>query len=69
MAPRMPVAGQERTCSSFKYFEESVVTVVGGIDINIALLVKLRKFIKEEYMAGLCSMEWIGASQHLQGAF
>jgi hypothetical protein len=61
--------GQERTCSSFKYFEESLAIAVGGNDINIALLVKLRKFIKVECMAGLWSMEWLGASQHLQGAF
>lgn len=43
--------GQEQTCLSLKHFEAFATIVVGGIDIDIALL--------EECMAGLCSMEWV----------
>ena len=43
-----------------------MIIAVGGIDINIALFVKLRNFIHKECMARLCSMEWGGASQHHQ---
>lgn len=55
MAPRMRALaqsqGQEQTCLSLKHFEAFATIVVGGIDIDIALL--------EECMAGLCSMEWV----------
>ena len=61
MAPRMRVLmrsqAQERTRLSLEYFEPYVTIGVGGMDINIALLVMLRRFIKEECMAGLCYVE------------
>lgn len=41
---------QECTQSSLKYFEVSVTIAVDGMDIEIALLVKLTKFIEEECM-------------------
>jgi hypothetical protein len=47
---------RERTCSSQKYFEASITIGMGGMDIDMVLLVKSRKFI-EECMGGLCSME------------
>jgi hypothetical protein len=49
--------GQEGSHSSLKYFKVSMTVVVGGIDMNIAFLVKLRKFIEEECMVGLCYVE------------
>jgi hypothetical protein len=49
---------------SLKYFEVFVTIVVAGIDIDITLLVKLRKFIEEECMAELCSMERGGGLTH-----
>ena len=68
MAPRKGtltrLQGQEQTCSSFKYFKASITIVVGGIDIDIAFFVKLRKFIEENWMAWFCSMERGGAWTH-----
>ena len=31
--------------------------VVGGMDVDIVLLVNLRRFIKDRCIAGLCSMK------------
>lgn len=50
---------QKRTWSSVKYFEAFVTIVVGGMDINIGFLVKLRKVIEEE-----CIVECGGALTH-----
>ena len=61
MAPRMRALeqsqGQEGTHLLLKYFKVSMTIVVGEIDINIAFLVKLRKFIEEECLVGLCFVE------------
>ena len=65
MAPRMRELvhsqAQKRNCSSLKYFEAPVTIAVGGMDIDIGFLMKLRKFIMDECMVGLCSMEFGGA--------
>ena len=62
MAPRMHALaqsqGQEQTQLSLKHFEAFVTIVVGGIDIDIDIA------FLEECMAGLCSMEWVGALTH-----
>jgi hypothetical protein len=47
-----------------KCFEASVTIVVGGMDIDIELLMKLRKFIGEECMAGLYFVERDEALTH-----
>ena len=47
----------EGTHLLLKYFKVSMTIVVGEIDINIAFLVKLRKFIEEECLVGLCFVE------------
>lgn len=44
----------------FEYVEVLVTIVVGGSDIDIALLVKMRKFIEVECIVGLCSTNWGG---------
>lgn len=45
-------------------FEASRTTAVGGIDIDIRFRVNLRKFIEEECMVELCSVEQGGALTH-----
>ena len=59
MALRMRVhvhsQAQERTHSSLKYFEASVTIAVGNMDIDIALLMILRKFIEEENAWPACA--------------
>jgi len=47
-----------------KCFEASVTIVVGGMDIDIELLMKLRKFIGEECMAELYFVERDEALTH-----
>lgn len=68
MAPRKGMLarlqGREQTLSSFKYLKASVTIVMGGIDIDIALPMKLRKFIEENWMAWFCSVEQGGAWTH-----
>jgi hypothetical protein len=54
---------------SLKYFEASVTNILKSFcgwwhGYWLALLVNLRKFIEEECMAGLCSMERGGALTH-----
>ena len=49
---------------SLKCFEVSVTIAVGGMKINVGLLFKLRKYIQEECMVGLCSIEQSGALTH-----
>jgi hypothetical protein len=39
-----------------------LTVAVGGMGIDIALLVRLREFMKEECMVGLCFVERGGAS-------
>jgi hypothetical protein len=59
MAPMMRALarseGHELTWFALKYFEASTAIVVGRKDVDIALLVNLRKFIEEECTASLCS--------------
>lgn len=56
MPPRMRALAraqaQERTRGCLKYFE-SVTYAVGGVDIDIRLIVNLRRFIEENCIAGL----------------
>jgi hypothetical protein len=47
-----------------KCFEASVTIVVGGMDIDIELLMNLRKFIGEECMAELYFVERDEALTH-----
>ena len=56
--------GQERTRAFLKYIEASVAIDVGGIHVDIVLLVNLRRFIEEHCIAGLSSMERGGALTH-----
>ena len=55
---------QAQKQSSFKYFEASFMIVVDGANIDIALLVNLRKFIEDKCMVGLCCVERDGALTH-----
>ena len=55
---------QERTCTCFKYFEAFVTIAMGGLDSDIGLLVNLRRFIEEECIADLRSVERGGALTH-----
>lgn len=61
MAPRMPSLvrsqAQEQSQVYLKYFEKSVTIAVESTDINITLLENLRKFIEEDYIVRLCSIE------------
>ena len=54
---------QEYTHFSLKYFEASIIIAMDGMDIDIALLVKLRKFI-EECMVGFYIMECSATLTH-----
>ena len=68
MAPHMHALacsqGQEKTHFSLKYFEVRVTIAAGGMDIDVSLLVKLRRFIEEECLVGLYSVELGGALTH-----
>lgn len=56
MPPRMRALAraqaQERTRGCLKYFK-SMTNAVGGVDIDIRLIVNLRRFIEENCIAGL----------------
>lgn len=56
--------GQERNVLLQICFEASITIATGGMDTDITLLVKLRKFIEEEYMVGSCFVECDGALTH-----
>lgn len=60
--------GQERNHVCLKYIEASVMIAVGGMDVDIALLVKLKRIIEEQCIARLCSEEKGGAftNKHFQ---
>lgn len=68
MPPRMRALvrsrGQEGTRACFKYSEAFVTMAVGGTDMDIRVIIKLRKFMKEECIVVLCSMERGGALTH-----
>ena len=72
MAPRVQALAhsqvQERTHSSPKYFKASVIIAVGGMDVDVGFLVNLRRFIEEECMIALCSVEQGGVltDKHFQ---
>lgn len=57
-------AQETTTCSSLKCFKASIRIVIGGMDIDITLLLILWKFIEEECMEGLCFVEHSGAWTH-----
>ena len=38
--------------------------MVGGLDIDVGFFVNLRRFVEEECMVGLCSVEQGGALMH-----
>jgi hypothetical protein len=42
-----------------------VTIVMGGRDVDIGLLVNLRKFIEDECIVGLCSVERCGALTYI----
>ena len=48
---------QARTRGSLKYLEASATNAMGGMDIDITLVVRLRRFIEEHCIANSCSME------------
>ena len=68
MAPMMRVLaryeGHELTWFALKHFEAATAIGVGGKDVDIALLVNLRKFIEEECMACLCSTKRSATMTH-----
>jgi hypothetical protein len=72
MPPRMRVLaqsqGQEQNHVCLKYIEASVTNVVGGMDVDTALLVKLKRIVEERCIARLCSEERGGAltNKHFQ---
>lgn len=72
MAPRVWALAhpqvQEQTHSSPKYFKASVTIAVGGMDVDVGFLVNLRRFIEEECMIGMCSVERGGVltDKHVQ---
>lgn len=47
---------KERTRASFKYCEVLMTKAVGGVDIDIRLLMNLEKFIKDHCIVGLCPL-------------
>ena len=51
------VEAQARTRGSLKYFEASITIAMGGMDIDIALLVWLTRFIEQHCIAKSCSVE------------
>lgn len=55
---------QERTRTSSKKIEATMTIAMGGMDVDIALLVKLKWFIEEQCIAGLCSVKIRGALTH-----
>ena len=59
---------EERAHKCLKYIESSVTIAVGGADIDVRLFVNLRKFIEDNWMCGLCSVERGGAlmPKHIQ---
>ena len=56
--------GQERTHVCLKYIKALVTIVMGGVDVDVGLLVNLRRFIEDHCFAGLCSVERGGALTH-----
>lgn len=48
---------QECTHAVLKYVEASITIAIGGIDIDVTLLVKMRRFAKEYNFVGLCYVE------------
>lgn len=56
--------GQERTCACLMYSDAFMTITMGGMDVDIRLIIKLRMFIKEECIMALCSMEKGGALMH-----
>ena len=53
---------QEHTCGCLKYFENFATIAVGDMGIDITLLLKLRRFIEEHCIAGLCSVKGRGVA-------
>lgn len=59
--------GQEQTHACLDYIKASVTICcgsLGGMDVDIALLVKLKRFIKEQCIIGLCFVERVGVLTH-----
>ena len=56
--------GRECAHASLKYFEASVTIVVRGVDIDITLLVNLRRFIEDHCIVRSCAVERGGALTH-----
>ena len=55
---------QERTRACLKYFEAFVAITMGGTEVDFRVIIKLRKFFKEECLVALCSLEKGGALSH-----
>lgn len=49
---------------AFEYFEASVAIAIGGTNIDIDLLMSLRRFIEEKCIVGLCFVERGGTLMH-----
>ena len=48
---------KERTHACLKYIKALVTIVVGGVDIDVGLLVNLKRFLEENCIASLCLVE------------
>lgn len=48
------LACKERTCACLKYIKPLVTIAVGGVDIDVGLLVNLKRFLEENCIASLC---------------
>jgi hypothetical protein len=61
MPPRMRALAylhaKKQTCACLKYFEALVTISVGGVDIDVGLLVNLKRFLEENCIACLCLVE------------
>lgn len=55
---------QEHTWEALKYFEASITIAVGGVDVDIKLLISLRMFIEDHCIVGFCVVERGGALTH-----
>ena len=58
------ISKARRTCASLNNIEALVTIVVGGLDVDIAVLVKMKRFIEEQCIVGLRSMERGGVLTH-----
>lgn len=60
-APRMRefanFRANERTCACLKYVQDLVTIAMGGVNIDVCILVNLKRFIEENCIMGLSLVE------------